>query len=343
MTARILSRRALLWHLATSAIVLSLAAVGLYFLLANPIDDLNLSVPLRHFIVVTAVSALAAGLAALLAVESLRATDSRSLLMALGFMLMAGIFTVHGLATPGILLAAAPAGYGVHDHQAQGSVLGVSAFLSLAIPAVVFAVSQTPLPRLLQQTMSVRVLLAVGGIALVVAYGVLALTQTSFISGLGLNVPPRSLAVAGVSFVLLAFAGVAQLWRFVSTRRATDGELMLAMFLLAEAQVAMALSTPYHASWWEYHALMLAAVQQAFKSLWDRRVAASRAEAELEEALAGNPSLAARASQEGEDTYERWFDVAFAQATRDLDIDTERLRGIARHLKPRVYRRQRTG
>jgi hypothetical protein len=341
VTARILTRRALLWQLATGVVVLAIPAIGLYLLLTNPVDDLNLSVPLRHFVVVSAVSALAAGVAALLAVEALRAGDSRSLLLALGFMLMAGIFTIHGLATPGILVPAGPTGYGVHDHNAQGSVLGVSAFLSLALPALVFAVSHTPVSRLLQRMVSLRLAVGVGALGLLLAYGALALTQTSLVAGLNLNVPPGSLALAGASLVLLLLAGGAQLRSFLSTRRVTDWELMLAMLFLAEAQVAMALSTPFRASWWEYHALMLAAVQQAFKSLWDQRAAVSRAEAELEEALTRNPVLAEHALHSDEGAYRHSFEVAFAQATRDLDVDVGRLRAISRDLQPKVYKRQR--
>ena len=48
--------------------------------------------------------ALALAISLLLSITAVRAQHYKLLLLALGFMTMAGLFALHGLATPGILL-----------------------------------------------------------------------------------------------------------------------------------------------------------------------------------------------------------------------------------------------
>src|SRR5204862_3774961 len=55
---------------------------------------------------------------------------------ALGFMALAGIFVIHGLATPGVLMTGENAKW-------SGAVVALSAQLSLAIPAWLFAARYT--------------------------------------------------------------------------------------------------------------------------------------------------------------------------------------------------------
>src|SRR6266852_9012692 len=84
------------------ALVLCVApsAVGIW-LLARP--DLNgqLVLPSEHFLIVTLVSVLAVGVAFLVVRTALVMEQYQVLLIALGFMSMAGFFTIHALATPG--------------------------------------------------------------------------------------------------------------------------------------------------------------------------------------------------------------------------------------------------
>src|SRR4030081_839247 len=71
------------------------------WLLVRP--DLNgtLLLPSEHFLVVTLVSVLAVGVAFLVVRTALVMEQYQVLLIALGFMSMAGFFTIHALATPG--------------------------------------------------------------------------------------------------------------------------------------------------------------------------------------------------------------------------------------------------
>ena len=60
--------------------------------------------PAPHFFVVTTVAAIALAISLLLSITAVRAQHYKLLLLALGFLTMAGLFALHGLATPGILL-----------------------------------------------------------------------------------------------------------------------------------------------------------------------------------------------------------------------------------------------
>jgi hypothetical protein len=335
------------WQLATGAGAIIVPAFVMVFVLTHPDEDSVTAIAVRHFLIVGAVSALALAVALLLAVASVRSGEYRAELTALGFVVMGGLFAVHALATPGVILPTTVLSYG--GPLATGSVLGVSAFLSISLPALLFAAGQTRLTRLLVKPMSkgpaawlVAIVLIV-----VVAYGVRALTQSSRVAGLALNLPPASYVAAAASVALLLFAAVRQGRRYFASRLATDGSLVLAFLFLAEAQVAMVLSQPYHFVWWEYHALMLAGVQQAFKSLWESRgtelesIARSRQLRELEEALVSNPTLARHAAEHGLEAYREWFDVAFDQAVSGLPLDDRARETLRARMMAHVHGNQR--
>src|SRR5438045_2492505 len=115
-----------------------LPALVFGWLVAHPPIDLVVRVPLQHFYIVTAVSLLAFGLALLLAIAAMQIAQYRVLFLCLGFMAMGGVFAVHGLMTPGILGDA-------DDVQYAGRIVGISAYLSLFVPALFFAASYTPI------------------------------------------------------------------------------------------------------------------------------------------------------------------------------------------------------
>src|SRR5205085_4070577 len=84
------------------ALVLSIAPSAVWvWLLARPDLNSQLVLPSEHFLVVTLISVLAVGVAFLVVRTALVMEQYQVLLIALGFMSMAGFFTIHALATPG--------------------------------------------------------------------------------------------------------------------------------------------------------------------------------------------------------------------------------------------------
>jgi hypothetical protein len=238
--------------------------IGLFtWLVAHPAADPSIVVPRQHFLIVTAVSILAFILAALLAVAAVQIAQYRVLFLCLGFMAMGGIFAVHGIETPGILM----------NGQYVAAVKGVSAYLSLFIPALFFAASYTPITAAFERRLPYSPagwLIVLVGTALAI-YGVLAIASTELIAQLPFGVKPYSTVMAGTTIVLLLFAAARQARGFVAARLPLQGMLVLAFILLAEAQVIMLVGTAWKLSWWLYHVLMLVGVGIAVGSLAAQR------------------------------------------------------------------------
>jgi HD-GYP domain-containing protein (c-di-GMP phosphodiesterase class II) len=236
------------------------------WLLAHPAADPSIVVPRQHFLIVTVVSLLALGLAALLAVAAVQIAQYRVLFLCLGFMAMGGIFAVHGIDTPGIL-------NGGQAGQYAGAVVGISAYLSLFVPALFFAASYTPLTAAFERRLPFSPagwLIVLLGTALAI-YAVLAVAGTELIAELPLGVRPYSTAMGLTTIALLLFSAWRQAGSYLVAHLPLQGVLVLSFILLAEAQVIMMLGQVWRLSWWEYHVLMLAGVGLAVWSLQAQR------------------------------------------------------------------------
>src|SRR5437660_955530 len=75
----------------------------LWWLLADPAHNQPWVIKLEHFVITSNVSIVAAFVGFLVARAALGVAHFRTLLVALGFASMAGIFAVHGLSTPDVL------------------------------------------------------------------------------------------------------------------------------------------------------------------------------------------------------------------------------------------------
>ena len=263
-TAAVSSRPWIQGAIPAAALGSTLFPVGVFaWLVAHPAADPSIVVPREHFIIVTAVSLLAFGLAALLAIASVQIAQYRVLFLCLGFMAMGGIFAVHGIETPGILMSG----------EYVAAVKGVSAYLSLFVPALFFAASYTPITAAFERRLPYSPagwLIVLVGTAVAI-YGVLAIASTELIAGLPFGVKPYSTAMAGTTIALLLFAAARQARGFVAARLPLQGMLVIAFVLLAEAQVIMLVGTAWKLSWWEYHVLMLVGVGIAVGSLAAQR------------------------------------------------------------------------
>ena len=231
-------------------ILFALPLAGLALLLARPELDLEWEHHPSHFwlVLVTAVANVA--LAYLTNLVATRHRDPRLVLISLAFLASAGFLGLHALATPGILLADPNAGFVVATPVGLfiASVFAVASVTALAGPRGA-AVLRARKPLL-------------GGlVALMLGWGVVSLADLPPLGG----PPPPTEAVgplgiaAAIAVVLYAFAA----WRTLRLYRARGGGIVLAigvaMVLLGEAMVAVALSRNWRISWWEWHLLMLLA------------------------------------------------------------------------------------
>lgn len=239
-----------------------------------------LVVPYQHFYIVSAVSIVAALVAAALALTTIQIGLYRVLFLCLGFMSLCAIFAVHGLTTPGVLV---PNLFAVYS----GSAVAISAYLSLAVPAVFFAASYMPGLARLERRLPFwpagwLVVLVIG---MLLVYAGIAIYRTWLIAQLPLSQPPYSTGLAIISIALFFFAAMRQARSYRRARLATQAFLLAAFVLLADAAAAMVLFPVWTYGWWYYHLLMLAAVVLALYALMVERSRARSFRSVIETAL----------------------------------------------------------
>jgi adenylate cyclase len=230
--------------------VLVLPLIGLALLIAQPGLDMAWEHHPAHFWLVLTAAAINVVLAYVTNVAAGRYRDARLTLLSLAFLSSAGFLGLHALATPGVLLDSPNIGF------------AIATPVGLIIASVFAAASATPLagPRAME-VLRVRGVLLWGLIALIVVWAAFSIAELPPLDG---PPPPREgsgvLDIISVGAVVLyAFAA----WRLFQFWRFRGGEILLAMaaavILLAEALIAILVSRNWHASWWEWHILLLAA------------------------------------------------------------------------------------
>ena len=227
-------------------VLLAVPLAGFALLVADPRLDVHWQHNPSHFWLVLAASAVTASLAYATGTAARRRADARVHLVSLAFLAAAGFLGLHALATPGVLLKTSNVGF------ALATPLGLALAAGLAA-ASSFDLGDWSVGRLhlVQNTI----------LGLLVAWGVLSLTAlpklhdtTAFERASG-----PLLAVASIGVVLYGIAVV----RYLRLYRARPSRLLLAIgaafVLLAEAMVAIGYGRNWHASWWEWHVLILVA------------------------------------------------------------------------------------
>src|SRR5437764_792810 len=98
--------------LATVCALVAAPMLLLAWLLNHPRQNAEILVPHDHFVIVSNVALLAFGVGAVVLRSALQLGHTRSLLLSMGFLALAGLFSIHGLTTPGIMVPGHPDDYG---------------------------------------------------------------------------------------------------------------------------------------------------------------------------------------------------------------------------------------
>ena len=230
------------------ALVLPMA--GLALLIAAPGLDFRWEHHPSHFWLVLAAGALNFALAYATGSAARRRGDPRVFLVSLAFLSAAGFLGLHALATPGVLL----------DSSNTGFVIATP--VGLFVASIFAAASGADLSAEKGAAVMRRAALLQNGlIVAMVAWGLLSLTGAPPLDDP--TVPERAsgglLVPAVIAVVLYGFA----VYRYVRLyiRRPLGMLLWMAaaFALLGEASIAVAIGRSWHATWWEWHLLMLAA------------------------------------------------------------------------------------
>jgi class 3 adenylate cyclase len=229
-------------------VLLLLPVAGLGLLLLRPELDVAWEHHPSHFWLVLLTAIVNVALAYVTNLAAGRYRDARLILVSLGFLASAGFLGLHALATPGVLL----------PHSNFGFVIATP--IGLVIASVFAALSVGPFagPRA-AAVIRRRTWLLGGLVVLMLGWAVASLAGLPPLDG-----PPPAQEGVGL-LTVLAVEAVAvyaySAWRYVGLYRRRGGIVPLtvtvALVLLAEAMIAVALSRNWHLSWWEWHLLML--------------------------------------------------------------------------------------
>jgi class 3 adenylate cyclase len=227
-----------------------LPMAGLAVLLAAPSTDVHWEHHPAHFWLVLSSALTSAVLAYATGDSARRRGDARLFVVALAFLAAAGFLGLHALATPGVLL----------EKRTAGFVLATP--VGLLVAAIYAALSAT---HAVERNASAIVMraggLRAGLIALMLVWAALSLARVGPLDG---TTPPESgsapltvLAIVGLALYGVAAARYGVL--YMRLRAPILLAVVTAFVLLAEAMVAVAFARNWHASWWEWHVLMLTA------------------------------------------------------------------------------------
>jgi adenylate cyclase len=227
---------------------LALPLLGLWLLLAQPQFDVQWQHHLGHFGLVVAAAAINVAIGARMSEVARRHGDARLLLVSLVFLSSAGFLLLHALATPQVLLTGRNAGFAF---ATPVGLLLASGF------AVASAFDLTP--ERAAAVLRHQALLRGGLVLLMVAWAAVSL----------LGLPPLDVAqaeeatrgeLAAMTVLGVALFGLAaaRYWQFHRRQPSVMLVAVVTAFaLLAEAMVAISLARSWHASWWEWHLLLL--------------------------------------------------------------------------------------
>ena len=230
-----------------------LPLVGLVSLLLREQLDPHFENPRAHFVIFGVVGAVAFALGYAAGEAANRRGDARVLLLSLAFMTTGGFMGLHALGTPGVLFSQSHAGFQI--------AIPVGLLLSSAFAAGSAFVDGRPAmaSRLIRHRARLR--------------GAVLITITAWFVWTVVDLPPlrgpNSEAASGS--VLGAMALVATIVYAVSAARYwsifRDGPKLLPVavcacfLLLSEAMIGVAVTgeRKWHASWWEWHGLIVLA------------------------------------------------------------------------------------
>jgi class 3 adenylate cyclase len=203
-----------------------------------------------HFWLVLSTAAVSVALAYVTSLVAGRQRDARLVLISFAFFSAAGFLGLHALATPGVLLAGSNKGF----------VIATPVGLFIAAGFAASSVTALAGPRA-QSVLRRRTAI------LAILTGLMAVWAVFSIAGLRPFDGPLPATEAGGLLTVLAIVAVG-LYVFAAVRtldfyRRRGGTVILAigvaLILLGEAMIAIALSRNWRLTWWEWHVLMLLA------------------------------------------------------------------------------------
>ncbi len=239
-------------RIALWAVLVALPLLGLWLLLWKPALDVHWEHHPAHFWLVLGAALVTGALAFATSEAAHRRGDARLFFISLVFLASSGFLGLHALATPGVLL----------EGKNTGFVIATP--IGLMIASVFSAVSafvdvNTDLSRTIIRRERVLRGLVLAVMAVWAVYSLSGLPPLDQPLPVEAAMPPALMVLAGLSILLYAVAAARYYSVWKQRRRSLPASVITAFTLLAEAMIAIVFARSWHASWWEWHLLMLVA------------------------------------------------------------------------------------
>ena len=235
--------------------------------------------PVGHFWVVSAAAITCLLLAVTAGVAAFRARSARVLMLALAFLSVAGLFTVHGLATPGVMVASsytgsysAAGGYGFNGAPESVPAIwlfnltGLSARLAVVVSAAFLAASTVEWPRPVERTIvcwrGAILSLVIAGLF---AYAIVGLTRPETVPGWLVGSVVLAWMTLASAVLLGTITAVRYATGYARTGQQMFGAVALGAVLLVQAQLSLYFGAIWRGIFWLYHLQLLAGF---FAVLW---------------------------------------------------------------------------
>jgi len=263
--------------IAAVLILIPAAAIGGLFLMPEQ-DSLLMDRPL-HFYIVSGACLLSAAICGALVMSARSIRETRILFLALCFLSLALIFSIHGLMTPG------------HIHDSPSAALTRSPYLATLAAAIFAALSVVSIPRFMERA-TLRLPEATFGLigGLLLLYMGLSIGFPNMLEGFPTTDRWFGNLLSAVTIALLAFAAWRYFESYLFARLPGQLAVVVGLVLLAEAQVSLNWGQVWHLSWWIYHALFFIAFGVVLAG-WSMEVIRSRSVKAIADGLVMRDSL----------------------------------------------------
>lgn len=232
----------------TGAGILLISVLLFFALRLQPQLDPVLEAVWFHFQIVSFTSLVAFVLAVLVTLVTGPVAGVRTLFTTLALAAIAGIFLIHGLTTPGVLV------------RSFNPAVQWSSAISLFVGALLFACAGWPWsPAQKEQILAYRRHLWVVGSVTYATYVFIAFLSPSPLAVLSSLTPLSEYALGSVAILLYGYAAYRFWHNYRADGRRLDAITAIALVMLGEAVVPMMFAPLWNLSWWLYHVLMLVA------------------------------------------------------------------------------------
>lgn len=226
-----------------------IVSLGIYGLLLLPVFvDALFVLPSEHFYVVSLTSLFAAGISYSMGISGIRLRNLQVLFVAMGFISLTILFTLHGLSTPGFLIGPNP----VVSVSVQISFFLLGFFLWLAtVPSdnkIIAAYGKHKKRLLSVWTLFLLIL------------SIIFFFNNQLILLIPLDSAPLNWAVALTTFSFAITASYRYWHAYRYSQLILQLSLAHASALVATVQIIASTGQLWHISWWFYHFFLLAAV-----------------------------------------------------------------------------------